>query len=244
MNRIVIPLIVLAGVIAAISIVSLTIDDSTNEPSNRHDKNTKTLEELTAMNCEEILKENIKGLQYFTKEQGGEYIEQKVFECLRNQIPITESYQIPSLEFGELDELIELDEMTCPEIVERNTIGGQYVTKENREFVREKVGDCSDVEEWLAATGSCEAIYERYHSGEPYLFESHKTISENQLAKCDEFGYDVINLKEINYSCKYADATKYSFVEFDNGTHYINNETCEWKIRDLPVYPGMGNTHE
>lgn len=81
-------------------------------------------------------------------------------------------------------EFNELLFMTCHEIVQRNTDGGQYETKDNREFVREKVLACSDPEELLAAGGSCEKNYERYTNGDPYLFEDHQNMAQGTLIDC------------------------------------------------------------
>jgi|APSaa5957512535_1039671.scaffolds.fasta_scaffold02963_13 hypothetical protein len=153
-------------VIAVIGVISVSIliypesmnDGALIEPSNKHDKDTKTMEELVAMTCEQIIKENIQGLQYFTKEDGN-YIEQKVLECLKNEISIEESY-LPSkreikeveIEFIEeqklaiLQELEQLETMSCDEIIQRNT-EGVYLSSDNREFAREKIGDCHDKQE-------------------------------------------------------------------------------------------------
>ncbi len=213
MNRIVIPLIVLAGVIAAISVVSLaSIDYSTNEQSNRYDKDTKTLEELTAMTCEQILKENVKGLQYFT-EEGGEYIQEKVFECLKNEIPVIIPDELLKKENMRLDiekvmviiELEILEEMTCTEIIKHNSLAIKYASKENRQYARQQVLDCADDEEYLAYFGYCDQLFDKKRGGEPYQYEDHQKMADKRLKECgDEFwreDFDIDN--KIDYEDKY-----------------------------------------
>ncbi len=162
MNKIVIPLIALAVIITTISIVYLVEQQvPQDKKSNMHDKDTKTLEELTAMTCEEILKENVKGLQYFT-EEGGEYIQEKVFECMKNQIPVEDTYQLPKQE-SELESLRELSylvEMTCEEIIHDtyNRIDG-YESSENREFARDEVKQCVRNQDTMVREASCFEVF-------------------------------------------------------------------------------------
>ena len=152
--------------------------------------------------------------------------------------PKTSAYE---MRYAECNELRTLENMSCPEIVDRNTTGGRYESKDNREFARDKVLACSDIEENLVYHGSCDDISDRSYSGEPYLFEDHKMQAENHLIDCYMISFAQKDLQQILKQCdrSYPEKPMY-YVQFDNGTHFINNTRCEWKTRDLPVYPGMG----
>jgi hypothetical protein len=82
-------------------------------------------------------------------------------------------------------EIKHLQQMTCDEIIQRNT-EGEYLNSVNREFARKKILDCSDLEESFAVNASCEELRERYNGSQKYWFEDHEKITENRLAKCSE----------------------------------------------------------
>lgn len=82
-------------------------------------------------------------------------------------------------------EMEDLEYMSCDNIIQRNS-EGQYLSKENRDFAREKILDCSDIEEFFVVNASCDELYERYHNGQEYWFEMHKTMTEDALAKCSD----------------------------------------------------------
>ena len=134
--------------------------------------------EFLEMDCDEL--EHI--FQEFPDKETADAWNTRMHECIDEQedaVPLV--LQPRDKEIS--DEMKDLKQMSCDEIMQRNT-EGPYLSDENREFAREKVLDCSDTEESFAINASCEDLYERYHGGEEYWFEMHKTQTENRLAKC------------------------------------------------------------
>jgi len=205
-----ISIVIIITVIGAISVSLLIYQDGINdvaviESSNRHDKDTKTIEELIAMTCEQIIKENIQGLQYFTKE-GGDYIEEKVLECLKNEIPIEDSHLLSKREIKEaeikfmeeqklaiLQELEQLETNSCDEIIQRNT-EGVYLSSENRKVAREKVSICGDKQESPIRYGHCSTIliiaktHHNFYTDDPkhdLINRIHDCIIDNEFSLSD-----------------------------------------------------------
>jgi len=141
-------------------------------------------------------------------------------------------------------ELKDLESMSCDNIIQRNS-KGQYLSKENRNFAREKVLDCSGIEEFFAVNASCEELYERYHSGQKYWFEDHKTITENALAKCSDTSLnDNENpelLEKILDYCNSTDVKQSPVMALSNYTHIITSDTCEWQTIEKYESDGMLN---
>ena len=50
-------------------------------------ENSPTMDELMEMSCDNILKENIKGIKFYTEKGMGDLINEKVVECLKQEIP-------------------------------------------------------------------------------------------------------------------------------------------------------------
>ena len=134
--------------------------------------------EFLKMDCDEL--EYI--FQEFPDKDTADAWNTRMHECINEQedaAPLT----IQPRDKEVSDEMEDLRQMSCDEIIQRNA-KGEYLNSDNRKFAREKVLDCSDTEESFAVNASCEDLYERYHSGEEYWFEMHKTQTENRLAKC------------------------------------------------------------
>lgn len=49
------------------------------------------------------------------------------------------------------DKYQEINGMSCPELIERNTSGEPYANKENRIFAQEKISNCNFVDDWSEA---------------------------------------------------------------------------------------------
>ena len=137
-------------------------------------------EEFLEMDCDEL--EHI--FQEFPDKETADAWNTRMHECIDEQ-ENTAPLMIQPREKEVLDEIEHLRQMSCDEIIQRNT-EGRYLSNDNRKFAREKVLDCSDTEESFAINASCEDLYERHHSGEKYWFEMHKTQTENRLAKCSD----------------------------------------------------------
>lgn len=134
--------------------------------------------EFLKMNCDEL--EHI--FQEFPDKETADAWNTRMHECIDEQENIASFISQPQdMEIS--DEMENLKQMSCDEIMQRNT-EGPYLSNGNRKFAREKVLDCSDTEEFFATNASCDDLYERYHSGEKYWFEMHKIQTENRLAKC------------------------------------------------------------
>ena len=134
--------------------------------------------EFLKMDCDEL--EHI--FQEFPDKETADAWNTRMHECIDQQEDAS-PLMIQPRDKEISDEIEGLKQMSCDEIIQRNT-EGQYLNSDNRKFAREKVLDCSDTEESFAINASCEDLYERYHSGEKYWFEMHKTQTENRLAKC------------------------------------------------------------
>ena len=178
----------LIAIVGTIAILALEEnDDALIELSNKHDKDTKTMEELTAMSCEEILKENIMGLQYFTEEEGGKYIQEKVFECMKQQMPIVESHQLSKqeLELDALRELSYLVKMTCEEIVydTYNRIDG-YETSDNRKFARDEVKQCVRNQDIMVREANCYAVFSLIDEQMEFFVEDTQRSLDQKMIKC------------------------------------------------------------
>lgn len=137
-------------------------------------------QEFLEMDCDEL--ENL--FQEFPDKETADAWNKRMHECMDEQENIPPPVIQPR--YKEIsEELKNLKQMSCDEIIQRNT-EGQYLSDDNRKFAREKVLDCSNVEESFAINASCEELYERYHSGQEYWFEGHKQMTENRLAKCSD----------------------------------------------------------
>ena len=150
------------------------------ETTNDNISTIPSAKEFLEMECDEL--EHI--FQEFPDKETADAWNTRMHECINEQeniAPLT----IQPRDKETSNEMENLKKMSCDEIIQRNT-EGQYLSSDNRKFAREKVLDCSDTEESFVINASCEDLYERYHSGEKYWFEMHKTQTENRLAKCSE----------------------------------------------------------
>ncbi len=192
-------LVVLVGTITVIlsQVYIDSMDDVTQGKStNMHAKDTKTMEEIVAMTCKQILEENIKGLQYFTKDHS-EYIEQKIFECLRNEIPVGESYQLAKQKLKEASikaqeqlrieeiELLSLVRMNCDEIVQDTyNRANDHASSENRGFARDKVKECISKQDTMVRKLDCITVFILMKNPMEFYVEDTRFHLENRAEKC------------------------------------------------------------
>ena len=139
-----------------------------------------SVQEFLEMDCEDL--NHI--FQEFPSVEVADAWNTRMHECINEKESLLSKTTEPRREKGIVAEMEDLQQMSCDDIIQRNT-EGEYQSKDNRMFVREKVLDCSDTEEFFAINASCEELYERYHSGQEYWFEEHKQQTEHRLAKCN-----------------------------------------------------------
>lgn len=152
---------------------------SSNAERERYESaSIPSAEEFLEMECDEL--EHI--FQEFPDKETADAWNTRMHECIEEQEHVT-SLTIQPLDREISDEVENLRQMSCDEIIQRNE-EGQYLSGDNRKFARDKVLDCSNIEEYFAINASCEELHKRYHNGQEYWFEDHKQITENRLAKC------------------------------------------------------------
>ncbi len=151
-------------------------------------ENVGGLKDNTIPSVQEFLKMDCDDLNHifpeFSSEEVADAWNTRMHECIDKQENIV-PLMIQPRDKGISDEMEHLKQMSCDEIIQRNS-EGEYLSKENRNIAREKILDCSDLEEIFAVNASCDELYERYHSGQEYWFEDHQIITENRLAKCSD----------------------------------------------------------
>ncbi len=152
---------------------------STNAERERY-KPSKipSAEEFLEMTCNDL--EHI--FQEFPDKKTADAWNTRMHECAKEPLHVASVVSTTGIE-EILEEMQNLRQMSCNEIIQRNT-EGKYLSSDNRKLARDKVLDCSDMEESFAANASCQELHERYHGGQDYWFEDHKQMTENRLAKC------------------------------------------------------------
>ena len=158
---------------------SMSTDEVTPSEMNTDIVLIPSAQEFLKMDCKEL--EHI--FPEFPSVEVADAWNTRMHECINEQESLQLEISMPVIDKGIIAEMENLQQMSCDEIIQRNT-EGEYLSSENRKFAREKVLGCSDIEESFAVNASCEELYERYHSGQEYWFEDHKQITENRLAKC------------------------------------------------------------
>ncbi|AJW70285.1 hypothetical protein [Nitrosopumilus adriaticus] len=192
---IIVIIVVSSGIVYAISVI--------NEPKTAKDCRftygkggqemldclEKIRDNSSIPSAQEFLKMDCDDLNHifpeFPSEEVADAWNTRMHECINEQESLQSQANELGMDKGIVTEMENLQQMSCDEIIQRNT-EGEYRSSDNREFAREKTLDCSDIEESFAVNASCEELYERYHSGQQYWFEDHKQITENRLAKCSE----------------------------------------------------------
>jgi len=104
-------------------------------------------------------------------------------------------------------ELEELQQMTCNEIIEYNYSGITYLSKDNRNFARNQVDVCIDMQEDPMRYGHCSTIALLVNTHQNYINEDIRTDYMTKLAKCVINGETEFN--EIPFNSRIEVCEKY-----------------------------------
>ena len=182
-------LLIIIGIIASGFVAAFVIIDVYQGQIEYKEKVGGLKDTSSIPSAQEFLKMDCKELEHlfpeFPNKEVADAWNFRMHECINEQESLIPQVNDPKTNKDITAEMENLQQMSCDEIIQRNT-EGEYLSSENRKFARDKTLDCSDIEEFFAVNASCEELYERYHSGQEYWFEEHKQQTENRLAKCPE----------------------------------------------------------
>ena len=104
-------------------------------------------------------------------------------------------------------ELEKLQQMTCNEIIEYNYSGITYLSKDNRNFARDQVDVCIDMQEDPMRYGHCSTIALLVNTPQNYINEDIRTDYMTKLAKC--IINDETEFNEIPFNSRIEVCEKY-----------------------------------
>ncbi|QLH06523.1 hypothetical protein [Nitrosopumilus ureiphilus] len=96
--------------------------------------------------------------------------------------------------YDSVTELATLQKMSCDEIISRNQLGGDYLTKENRSYVKDRLQEC---DEEMKATEEY-AQFRELRCDELVAFDGKLDVINSQQVR-DYIAREIIDCKNRNY---------------------------------------------